>query len=111
LFIQKVNGGVSSLHSVTDVPPLEVSDFIPFVHKPFFKNKEFLQQKYVVEGLSIAQIAEQIVSSKEAVRKALLRYSLPIRQACLPHGRPAQPRFGQSYDDRRLKTISLSNGL
>ena len=62
----------------------------------------FLQQKYVVEGLSIAQIAEQIVSAKEAVRKALMRLGLPIRQACLPHGRPAQPRFGQSYRRQAL---------
>ena len=85
-----------------DVPPLEVSDFIPFVHTKLFKNKEFLQQKYVVEGLSIAQIAEQIVSSKEAVRKALMRFGLPIRQACLPHGRPAQPRFGLSYRRQAL---------
>ena len=73
------------------------------MHTPLYKNKEFLHQKHVVEGLSIAQIAEQIVSSKEAVRKALKQFDLPIRQACQPHGRPAQPRFGQRYWDGRLK--------
>ena len=101
LYLEKI-GGASALSSVIDVPRLEVSDFSPFVHTSLFKNKEFLQQKYVAEGLSIAQIAEQIVSSKEAVRKALVRFCLPIRQACLPHGRPAQPRFGLSYRRQAL---------
>ena len=55
----------------------------------------FNQQKYVVEGLSIALLADQIVSSKEAVCKALAKFGLPNREACQPHGRPAQPRFGR----------------
>jgi hypothetical protein len=54
----------------------------------------------VVEGLSLAQIADQIFSSKEAVRSGLLAAGIPVREPNIPHnGRQSQPRFGQ----RRIK--------
>jgi hypothetical protein len=63
-------------------------------HIPLFRNKFFLHQKYVVEGLSIAQIAEEIFSSKEAVRKGLQKTGIEVREAHQPHGRQSQPKFG-----------------
>ena len=36
------------------------------------------------------------------MEKALMRFGLPIKQAGLPHGRPAQPRFGLSYRRQAL---------
>lgn len=55
----------------------------------------FLEQKYVVERLSIAQISELCFSSKAAIRANLLRFKIPIRELGKPHGRPSQPRYGK----------------
>ena len=94
-FFKSKIGGPSELSPVLIVPPLELLDYVGFVHTPRYKDKAFLHQKYVVEGLSIAQIAAQISSSKEAVRCGLVAAGIPIREAHKPHGRPAQPRFGK----------------
>jgi hypothetical protein len=74
-------------------PPVEeITDIIGFSPVPLYKDKSFLHQKYVVEGLSLAQISSQIFSSKEAVRQNLIRFGSPLREAHLPHGRSAQPK-------------------
>ncbi|MEZ4750363.1 MAG: recombinase family protein [Bdellovibrionota bacterium] len=49
----------------------------------------------MVEGLSLAQIAAEIFSSKEAVRAALKRFNIPSREPHKPHSRPSQPRYGK----------------
>lgn len=82
--------------------PLEVSDFIEFIHTKPYRDRDFLQQKYVVEGLSLDQIAEQIFSSKEAVISGLKRFSITLRKPSAPHGRLAQPRYGQKYRNGRI---------
>ncbi|MCB0418604.1 MAG: recombinase family protein [Bdellovibrionales bacterium] len=62
---------------------------------PLYKSRSFVHQKYVVEGLSLAQIAAEIFSSKEAVRASLKRFDIPIREAHNPHnGRVSEPRYG-----------------
>lgn len=91
----KKNGGTDETHPVLKVPPLELLDSFGFVHTRLFKNREFLYQKYVSEGLSLAQISEQICSSKEAIRKRLEYFGISVREPHNPHGRPAQPRYGQ----------------
>lgn len=75
----------------------------PFYLDPLFKNKFFLTQKYVVEGLSARQIALEIFSSKMAVLDALKRFGIPIRQPHQHHGHPSQPRYGQKYQKNKLK--------
>jgi hypothetical protein len=72
-----------------------LTDFVGFSSKPLYKDRCFLHQKYVVEGLSIAQISSQIFSSKEAVRQNLIRFGIPIREAHKPHGHSAQMKFGK----------------
>lgn len=74
----------------------------PFYIDPLFKNKFFLTQKYVVEGLSARQIAKQIFSSKTAVLEALARFEIPIREVHQHHGHPSQPRYGKWYRRNRL---------
>jgi len=76
-------------------PPLELIDTIDFSHTPPYRQPGFLHQKYVKEGLSIGQIAAKIPSSKEAVRKGLIRAGIPIREPHKPHGHPSRPRYGQ----------------
>lgn len=45
--------------------------------------------------LSIRQIADEFLSSKEAVRTGLISAGIRLREACKPHGRQAQPKYGQ----------------
>jgi hypothetical protein len=67
-----------------------------FYHLPPYLDSIFLQRKYVVEGLSLAQIAALIFSSKDAVRRGLKKAGIKIREPHVPHnGRQSQPRFGQ----------------
>lgn len=70
----------------------EVSDFIEFRHLPLRQDRSFLHQKYVVEGLSIDQISKLIFSSKESVRRGLLKVGIPVRE---PHKNPSRIRYGQ----------------
>lgn len=49
----------------------------------------------MLEGLSIAQIAAEIFSSKEAVRASLKRFNIPVREPHKPHnGRVSEPCYG-----------------
>lgn len=81
--------------SHVSIPQLELLVNREFRYIPFFKDKSFLTQKYVQEGLSIAQIAEEIRSSKDAVRKGLARFGIPIREPRRHHGNPSQARYGR----------------
>ncbi len=80
---------------------LYLTDVIEFDPTRLYKDKSFLNQKYLVEGLSIAQIAAQIFSSKDAVRRGLIRHGIPIREAHKSHGRSAQVPFGQKRQQGR----------
>lgn len=55
----------------------------------------------MLEGLSIAQIAAEIFSSKAAVRAALKRFNIPLREPHKPHGRIGQPKYGQQIRSGR----------
>jgi len=66
-----------------------------FIYVPRYKDKAFLTQRYVENGFSIAQIADEIRSSKDVVRKSLMRFGIPIREARHHHGNPSQARYGR----------------
>lgn len=70
-------------------------DIITFAHTSLFHDKFVLHQKYVIEGLSIRQIADEFLSSKEAVRMGLLNAGIPLRERSKPHGRQSQVKYGQ----------------
>lgn len=42
--------------SSMDLPAPQLLDCIDFKYEPLWKDKDFLHQKYVLEGLSIAQM-------------------------------------------------------
>jgi len=48
---------------------------------PHYRDPSFLHQKYIVEKLSIAQIASQTFSSKPTIRKALVAHGIQLRSA------------------------------
>lgn len=52
------------------------------------------KKKYVKNGRSIAQIAEETLSSRAAVRDALISFGIPLRKQGNPGLRPAQVRYG-----------------
>lgn len=74
---------------------LELLDTTTYSHVAPYKDKDLLHEKYVREGLSIAQIATHFFSSKEAVRKGLIDAGIKLREPHRPHGRPSQPRYGE----------------
>ncbi len=76
---------------------------VDFLVTPKYRDSVFLHQKYVVEGLSLAQISAQIFSSKAAVSKGLRGAGIPIREAHKPHGRPSQPKYG--YRLRKSRAV------
>lgn len=96
------SGGASPQLSVLEFRPRKIEDFLDFRITPPYRDPSLLHQKYVIEGLSIAQIADQFSSSKEAVRKGILRAGIAVREAHLPHGRPSQPRYGQKLNNCKL---------
>jgi hypothetical protein len=100
------DGGVSAPLSELLFSPEKLQDNLEFMLIPPYRNPIMLHQKYVGEGLSLAQIAEEFFSSKEAVREGLIRAGIAVREPHLPHnGRQSQARFGE----RRVKgkTVEL----
>lgn len=57
-------------------------------------DKSFLHQKYIVETLSLRQIGALIFSSKTAVRNALIRFDIPLREKKTPPERHGNPPYG-----------------
>ena len=51
-------------------------DFIDLFQPPKHQNKVFLQQKFIVEGLSAAQIAKEFGCSKTAVKDHLRKFGI-----------------------------------
>lgn len=79
----------------------QVVDTIDFIHEPLWKDKDFLHQKYVIEGRSIRQISEEILSSRAAVRDRLIEFGIKRKAQGKPGLRPAQVPYG----------YRLSNGM
>jgi hypothetical protein len=84
------------------VLPLQVLETIVYSQPSKWKNKNFLHQKYVEEWLSIRQIASDVMSSKETVRKELLRTGIKLRERSHHNGNPSQVRLGQRVVKRKL---------
>lgn len=78
---------------------LYLYDTIEFSHIPLWKDKNFLEQKYVKEGRSITQIAEETLSSRAAVRDALIEFDIKRRGQGKPGLRPAQVPYGYRRSD------------
>jgi len=74
-------------------------DIIEFRCERLWKDKDFLQQKYVLEQRSIAQIARETVSSRAAIRGALIRFGIKRRERGKPGRRPAQTPYGYRKAD------------
>lgn len=80
--------------STVNADVIYLIDTIDFVYSNPWRNKTFLHQKYVVEGLSITQIAKQILSSREAVRKGLIEHGIKRKRRGAVGNRVAQVLYG-----------------
>ncbi len=66
-------------------------------------EKRVLHQKYVLERHSMRQIADAFASSKTAVRSALLRFGIPIRDAGSSPHRTHNLPFGKKCVNGRVE--------
>ena len=74
----------------------EVIDIFEFDHIPKFRDKFFLTEKYVKDGLSLTQIAALIFSGRSTVTKYLRQFEIPLRQEDVPKVKTAsQLKFGE----------------
>ncbi len=67
-----------------------------------FKDKTFLHQKYVVEGLSCEEIATQIFSARTTVLKYLNIHGIPVREVGTNQKRVRGLAYGQKVKERSL---------
>ena len=79
-----------------------VSEMIEFIHTEPWRSRTFLEEKYVKNGRSIAQIAAETLSSRAAVRDALIEFGIPLKQRGKPGLRPAQVPYGYRRSDGLL---------
>lgn len=77
-------------------------EIIEFIHRHPWRSRTFLEEKYVKNGRSIAQIAEETLSSRAAVRDALIEFGIPLKQQGKPGLRPAQVPYGYRRSDGLL---------
>ena len=107
-----MSGGLSEPASVLFPRPLELSINTAFSTVPQHKDPVLLQQKYVVEGRSIRQIAAELLSSKEAVRQGLITAGIPLRLPHLPHhGRQSQPKFGYRRNEGKVIEMKVEQKI
>jgi hypothetical protein len=67
-----------------------------------FKSKSFLQQKYVQEGLSCGEIANQIFSARTTVLKYLKLHGIPVRESGSNQKRKRGLAYGKKIESRHV---------
>lgn len=83
-------------------PKYAVAKNITSIYQEPFKDKSFLHQKYVVERLSIAEIAAEIFSAESTVHKYLRKFGIPIRKPGDIIRRKRALAYGRRIEDRRV---------
>ena len=79
---------------LAESPKTHLVEMIDFIHTAPWKSKTFLEEKYLKNGRSIAHIAAETLSSRDAVRRALIEFGIPLKQKGKPGLRPAQVPYG-----------------
>ena len=74
---------------------------------PDHLNKCVLHKKYVANGLSAKQIAQEFGVSKTSVLEALKREKIPLRAPNQSHGRPSKPPYGKRYLRGKLVNCNI----
>lgn len=83
-------------------PPANISMISVICTDRPFKDKSFLHQKYVVEGLSCEEIATQIFSARTTVLKYLKIHGIPVRKVGSNQKRGRVLAYGLKIKERSL---------
>lgn len=83
-------------------PPSEMSNIIDFFHEPEVLTKEFLHEKYVVEGLSCAEISRSVASSRTTILKRLKECEIELRPVGSNQKRKRGVGYGEKIEKRKL---------
>lgn len=83
-------------------PPANISMISTVCTDQPFKDKSFLHQKYVVEGLSCEEISSQIFSARTTVLKYLKIHGIPVREVGSNQKRVRGLAFGRKVKERGL---------
>ncbi|AYF45740.1 recombinase domain protein [Halobacteriovorax sp. BALOs_7] len=79
-----------------------MSNIIDFFHEPEVLTKEFLHQKYVVEGLSCAEISRSVASSRTTILKRLKECNIELRPVGSNQKRKRGVGYGEKVEKRKL---------
>jgi hypothetical protein len=94
----------SSFKSIqTYFPPAQIVIVSIILSDPPFKDKSFLHQKYVVEGLTCGEIAAQIFSARTTVLKYLKLHGIPVREIGTNQKRKRGLGYGQKVQGRQVE--------
>jgi hypothetical protein len=74
--------------------------FFEFVYKPLYRDKDFLYQKYVIEGLSSNEISRLIPSSRSAVMTYLRLFGFPLKRA--DQKNKSRIAYGEAWRNRQV---------
>lgn len=85
----------------------ERSDIIDFLITPKYQDKCFLHQKYVVEGLSTAQIAKIVSSSPSTIQKYLTAFGIETRSS--QSGLRMKTGYGLAYGKRVIRKTKVDH--
>ncbi len=91
-----------SSRKTTFFPPRKIVIKLGIKRISAFKEKSFLHQKYVVEGLSINQIVAQTMSSRATVRTNLREFGIQLRAEDSRSGKPG-------YGEKKINGIIVPN--
>lgn len=83
-------------------PPANISMISTVCTDQPFKDKSFLHQKYVVEGLTCDEIASQIFSARTTVLKYLKIHGIPVREVGSNQKRVRGLAYGKKIKERAL---------
>ncbi len=83
-------------------PPSNILIKTSICSETLYKEKAFLQQKYVLEGLSCEEIATQIFSARTTVLKYLKLHGIPVRETGSNQKRVRGLAYGQKVKERSL---------
>jgi AICAR transformylase/IMP cyclohydrolase PurH len=81
-------------------PPLKLIVNSSFSHSPAYKDASFLHQKYVVERLSIQEIADQIYSSTSTIAKYIRQAGIEPRPFDMKNSN--RLRYGEVWRRRQV---------
>jgi len=100
----KKNGVVSRGLSKNKFSPFDLTEIIEFFYTPRFKDREFLQDRYIKKKRTLDEIAAEIGSSRSTVLKYLHENNIPTRERSYAK-RSKKAAYGHEIKNYKLVEI------